>query len=606
MKYESIITHNLFKFSTVSKKVHESVLAVCKDLAITPTDAAITTFALRFLTAYRRCKGSRSIILRNSTLNGYIFPLVSEQQLTDADSSSSDSGEQSGDSGVQSGESEEESEAQSFKSFPLWKKYRLTKDLRKLDFDLLQFAYQHHPKNSAKKKKVKRMPSLYCLKLKKRLNITTRQYVTLQKAFRECGGSRLATIKSLRDTKKSFLPDGIQVDKYGASVPLQNLMDKTSLQVVKAKNIDTNENDNLLLIGKCGGDGQGMQSDYNQKRDDRGSNFYTQAYVPLELKRGTEVIWKNDNPNSRDWCRPILQKWTKESEEFIQESSTQLLKEIEELQPTIIGGMTIHHEVHPSMWDGKSLIAISKKMYRDSNLAKTVSTQQCHLCLKKMSSFGDFFDCPILNPNILKFGAAPLHILIRTFEDLFKAAVKKKAAEENVDKDEIKKSFQKQFWEELGLRVFYPKNGGSSNSGNTSRGFYDQVEKSARILGISEDLIRNTKALIGMLSNQKEIPNPDSFHEAAEEVWRMYYDELGTYKDLCPTYHRLLQHGAEFLRYAEKFQLPPGSLSESSIEHCNSLNRNVRLNFTRKFSPAIQNFDTFSYMLSNSDPLINI
>ena len=98
MKYESIITHNLFKFST--------------------------SFAIRFLAAYRRCKGSRIIILRNSTLNGHIFPLVSEHQLPDSDSLSSDSGQQSGDSGVQSGESEEESEDQSFKSFPLWKKYR--------------------------------------------------------------------------------------------------------------------------------------------------------------------------------------------------------------------------------------------------------------------------------------------------------------------------------------------------------------------------------------------------------------------------------------------------------------------------------------------------
>ena len=223
-----------------------------------------------------------------------------------------------------------------------------------------------------------------------------------------------------------------------------------------------------------------------------------------------------------------------------------------------------------------------------------------------MSDFGKTFQHNILHPEILVFGIALLHILIRCFEDLFKAATKKISKTSDIPVKEVKENLQQEFWEELGLRVFYPEvGGGTSNTGNTSRVVFKKAAESARILQVSEELITGTQNLIGKISSQESIPNSDDFERDAFKVWELYNQELGSFKSMCPTYHRLVSHGAAYLKFCERIGVPPGYLSESSIESLNSLNRSVRLNHTRKAGPALQNIDSFNYMLCNSSPYIN-
>ena len=75
---------------------------------------------------------------------------------------------------------------------------------------------------------------------------------------------------------------------------------------------------------------------------------------------------------------------------------------------------------------------------------------------------------------------------------------------------------------------------------------------------------------------------------------------------MCPTLHRLIVHGSDFLQLCQNEKIAPGLLSESSIEHLNSMNRSVRLNLTRKSSPEVQNYDAFSYILCNGCPILDV
>lgn len=52
--------------------------------------------------------------------------------------------------------------------------------------------------------------------------------------------------------------------------------------------------------------------------------------------------------------------------------------------------------------------------------------------------------------------------------------------------EERKKCIQQRFLSEMALRVDFPKHGyGSSNDGNTARRFFENIEKSSEITGIT-------------------------------------------------------------------------------------------------------------------------
>ena len=154
-----------------------------------------------------------------------------------------------------------------------------------------------------------------------------------------------------------------------------------------------------------------------------------------------------------------------------------------------------------------------------------------------------------------------LHTLIRCFEDLFKASCKKIAATEKLSKDEVKKDHQDKFRQDLGLRVFYPQSGGgTSNTGNRARHVFNNIGKSSKILKVNPELMKGLKSLIGHVSSQKEILDPDQFRRTSEHVWKLYQDELQECKPMCPTVHRLLTHGGDFLEICKTNQIAPGSL----------------------------------------------
>ena len=80
----------------------------------------------------------------------------------------------------------------------------------------------------------------------------------------------------------------------------------------------------------------------------------------------------------------------------------------------------------------------------------------------------------------IKYGMAPLHTIMNTFQNLFKAGCEKRAREEGVTYQVMEKVLQKKFEETIGIRVFQPEvGGGNSNTGNVGRRFFNDPEISA-------------------------------------------------------------------------------------------------------------------------------
>lgn len=360
------------------------------------------------------------------------------------------------------------------------------------------------------------------------------------------------------------------------------------------------------------------------------------AIAPLKLKKGEHILWEVKDANSRDSCRPLSQTWAKETQLFMGEKTQDFFDQISALQDTnleytgnltngIDGGIIEHdiklvaeddckqntikvkHSVIPSMWDGKSLIAIANKHYKELHPGKSLSTKTCHLCLKSMQVFKLDFKSPIILKDTIQYGMAVLHVLLRVFEDLVKAAVKKLSQKHKIKRGFSLDLFKKRFRKYSGIRMFEVRQGsGTSNDGNTARAFFKDPTRSAELLEINPELVLQTRDLIGMISNQKEFIYSDLFDNKAKLVWELYNNEFNECgKNMSTTFHRLVAHGGAFLNYAKELGIPLGQLSESSIESINSLNRTVRQFHTRKCGAMAQNLDLLNHMIWRSDPLLN-
>lgn len=101
------------------------------------------------------------------------------------------------------------------------------------------------------------------------------------------------------------------------------------------------------------------------------------SLVPIRLQKfdGT-IVWENDLPSSTFYCRPIMFKFTKETQSTVAIIKASITEEIERLQPSKIKQVEVKHQLHMTMIDGKIT----------SYLSETFSAV-CDICKAKPSEF---------------------------------------------------------------------------------------------------------------------------------------------------------------------------------------------------------------------------
>ena len=171
-----------------------------------------------------------------------------------------------------------------------------------------------------------------------------------------------------------------------------------------------------------------------------------------------------------------------------------------------------HHLVNTLHEDKERLIMAEHKVktYHEQGIIKKppgyghpakLDTKTCQVCLTDPKTYNQLSSLsaePVLFSDIKNYSLSPMHIRVRSFEALWNAAIDLVVVEEPCThptkpctlhpgiyqkavgtksprasacsaKEMIKRRFQKEFQEKIGVRCFFPEpSGGNSNTGNTA------------------------------------------------------------------------------------------------------------------------------------------
>lgn len=406
----------------------------------------------------------------------------------------------------------------------------------------------------------------------------------------------------------------MRVTETCAEICLQNLLDHTVTRLCLyleevLENCTQAELENMELITKWGCDGSHQtqsQQIFSDSSHGDDSNIFQSSLVPLRLQThvGEEknILWQNPTPSSPRFCRPIRIRFLHETVNIIKEEIKYVEDQAKQLTKTKIqsskGVGYVKHTMLPTMVDGKVCNAATS----------TTSTMRCYICGKTSKKFNDLDTTNDEESQTLKFGWSTLHARIRLFETIlhlaYKLPLKKwqvRTAEEKKTVKENKQRIQDEYRERTGLINDKPKPGfGNSNSGNTSRRFFDDLNVAAEITGIDRGFMEKIKIILEALSSGHKI-NPTKFSEYTKETAKMYVELYG-WHPMTPTLHKILMHGATVVKYA---LLPIGLLSEEAAEARNKHFRSYRRDFARKFSRVDCNKDVINRLLLSSDPFLS-
>ena len=194
------------------------------------------------------------------------------------------------------------------------------------------------------------------------LNLTKEQYQILRTGAQARGHDLYPSYYQVRISKKNFYPKNILITEQKCEVPLQDLLEQTCRSIVEGIPCETdhNENRHLTLICKWGFDGSSGYTSYKQVRQEytpprAEESLFTTSLVPLRLinQQSQEIIWKNPQPASKRYCRPIRLQWLHETDEISRQEQEAVTEQIKNLTPvhSVLG--TIDFDLHLTMVDGK-------------------------------------------------------------------------------------------------------------------------------------------------------------------------------------------------------------------------------------------------------------
>ncbi|KAE8740779.1 hypothetical protein FOCC_FOCC013703, partial [Frankliniella occidentalis] len=291
----------------------------------------------------------------------------------------------------------------------------------------------------------------------------------------------------------------------------------------------------LKLTSKWGFDASSRHVTFKQKSTERTSegSVVLTSFVPLELSlekilpfsgcdlqtqvEKTQILWMNIAPSSTRFCRPISFHFQKETDDFIAENYEKIEAAIQALKDTKVGDyIFISHQLVPSMFDGKICPV----------LTGTTASSRCEVCNAVPCQMNDLKVLKKLKINVetYRFGLSPLHARIRNIiwlslysgvrlslrclEFILNLAYRLDiqtwracSTEHKQSVAERKKMIQETYRQENRLLLDCVQQGfGTTNDGNTSRRFFEEVQMAARVTGVCEKLIERSSRILKVLS----------------------------------------------------------------------------------------------------------
>ncbi|KAK9744404.1 hypothetical protein QE152_g7787 [Popillia japonica] len=298
----------------------------------------------------------------------------------------------------------------------------------------------------------------------------------------------------------------------------------------------------------------------------------------------------------------------KETADSIKTENAILAEEISKLKPfeTFLDEkhVQVTYSLYLTMVDGKVINALTG-----------TSSQRCYICqckptemnnLKNIKSFA-------IDEQNFQYGLSPLHARIKFLECILHISYKldlqatTTRGASNAQKERIqerKQQIQKKLWHELGLRVDkVVQGGGTSNTGNVARRFFENPKEVAEITGVDENLIARFQTILAILTSGYELDH-NKFDKFATETAELFIRKYGWYR-MPVTVHKILIHGSQAIKH---MLLPIGMLSEEAQEACNKIYKRFREHHThlqRKSSRINTTRDLLHMLLVASDPVIS-
>ena len=302
---------------------------------------------------------------------------------------------------------------------------------------------------------------------------------------------------------------GIRWNDIKAEVNLQQLLNHTLERIVQVggEDLDKKLGDATGVIGctmtfTYGYDAATGQRRYKQrytksKYNSSDESMFACVLNPLLLEDFNGIcLWKNLIPQSPLFVRPILHEYAKETEEYVAKIQKKLDSDIAALKPVKVKTKAGHEleiriELLLTMIDGKVFNHLTKTRAKD-----------CPSCGCNQAQINDFKNVGTElfrpTPAGLRHGIQPLHGWIKFSMNLLNLSKNKPVYEAKATgarakelREQQKRKLQKQFLR-IGLRIEYPSQFGfgSSIDGNTARRAFRDYKTLAKILDISENLVK--------------------------------------------------------------------------------------------------------------------
>eukprot|EP00734_Pompholyxophrys_sp_LG126_P000280 Pompholyxophrys_sp_v1_NODE_85_length_2191_cov_13.368446.p1 type:complete len:611 gc:universal NODE_85_length_2191_cov_13.368446:242-2074(+) len=425
--------------------------------------------------------------------------------------------------------------------------------------------------------------------------------------------------KIIQAEKLKCIPRNLKCEAKIGQIPVQDMISHTFSRLMEAL-VTCNANFTVTLTGarvimvwKWGFDGSsGHTLDQYKKNSLSVGTLATDgsvvmaSIVPIQIlnEDGSRQIWANPIPSSSRFCRPLRLEFVKESTDESQSEFKTIASEVLAVQPTSYKDWVAIHLFHAVMFDGKCTHA----------LAGVLSNAVCDICQCKPSQMNNptvFINLP-LNKFTLQLGVSPLHARIRALEYFLNIATKlpvkigritktNKSSVEHIIK-ETKVKLQTNIKETLGLVVMRPRpGGGTSNTGNTARRFFENPALTASCTGLDENIIWRFKIILNAINASGHEIDPEKFRQFTDHTFNNLM-QLYSWYMMPSAIHKLLIHGWQIIK---ELATPLYLLSEEAAESSNKEIKKIWKDHARRTSAISSMEDVMIGRLVASDPLIS-